>query len=99
MVKVTEIKFFKKDSELYIALFGNPPAFWCTEFWLENVKASNYGITTLPEGIELERKYNPESLGFFNLEGNNDTYEIQQIGNGFAGVALKGLGVLFGLHF
>jgi hypothetical protein len=61
MAYVHEIKFFRQDNKLYVALFDNPTP--VGEFWLKNVLAEDIGIDQLPHGLELETKYIVESLG------------------------------------
>jgi len=72
MSKVYEIKFFKKEGELFAALFAKPSIFF-PEFWIDNIKASKIGFAKLPENIELKRKYKIEQLGLkpfeFSKEG------------------------------
>ncbi|ERT08328.1 hypothetical protein M595_1747 [Lyngbya aestuarii BL J] len=61
---VHEVKFFrdKKSQKLMIALFDIPPLF-CSEFWLKNIEASQYNISSLPTGFKLDKKYSVKELG------------------------------------
>jgi len=99
MAKITEIKFFKKNGELYIAFFGEPPAIWCTEFWLKNEKAIDYGITEadlLQRRLNLEQKYPSHSFNLNVADIANDSYEMQKTGGGILGLAAK---AIFGAFF
>lgn len=57
---------------MFIALYDKPSIFF-SEFWIDNIKATELGITDLPRNIKLEHKYKVEKLGFepfeFNKEG------------------------------
>jgi hypothetical protein len=61
MAYAHEIKFYIEDNVLFAALFDNPP-FFCNEFWIKNVEASELGIDKLPEGLTLGKKYKVEEL-------------------------------------
>lgn len=62
MAYVHEIKFFIQDNEVYAALYDNPPIF-AQEFWIKNIRIKELGIQTLPENIQLEKKYKVKDLG------------------------------------
>lgn len=62
MAFVHEIKFFKKDNELFSALFESPTRYH-SECWIKNVPAVELGIEKLPENIALEQRYKAEELG------------------------------------
>jgi hypothetical protein len=47
---------------LYAALFDKLP-FFCNEFWIKNIKATELGISKLPENLQLEKKYKVKNLG------------------------------------
>lgn len=61
MAYVHEIKFFRKDGQLYAALFDHPTPLG--EFWITNIPAQDLGITQLLPNLELETKYSVEALG------------------------------------
>lgn len=61
MAYVYEVKFFRQEDRLYIALFGNPTPIG--EFWIKNVLAESLGIKEISQSIELEAKYSVQSLG------------------------------------
>lgn len=62
MAYVHEIKFFKKDNEVYAALYDNPP-FFSNEFWIKNITLKELGIQSLPENVQFEKKYKVKDLG------------------------------------
>jgi hypothetical protein len=75
MAYAHEIKFFVKDSELYAALYDQPPIF-CSEFWVKNIKAEELGVRVLPENIQLEQKYKVQDLGIKPFYISNPTFEF-----------------------
>ncbi len=64
MAYVHEIKFYisSESGNLKAALYDKPP-FFCNEFWIKNVDASDLGLTCMPDGWNFEQKYQLESLG------------------------------------
>ena len=62
MAYVHEIKFFRKDNEVYAALYDNPP-FFSNEFWIKNITLKELGIESLPENVQFEKKYKVKDLG------------------------------------
>lgn len=72
MSTVHEIKFFKKNSELFVALYDKPSLFF-TEFWIANIRVEELELEILPNDIKLEYKYKIEKLGIepfeFHKEG------------------------------
>jgi hypothetical protein len=55
MAYAHEIKFYVEDAVLFAALFDNLP-FFCNEFWIKNVEASDLGRNQLPEELKLGKK-------------------------------------------
>ena len=75
MAYAHEIKFFVKDDVLFAVLFDNPP-FFCDEFWIKNVEASELGIKKLPEGLQLGKKYKVEELGIKPFHTTKPEFEF-----------------------
>ena len=75
MAYVHEIRFFLKDGELYAALFDNPP-FFCNEFWIKNIKATELGVNTLPKNVQLEKKYKVDDLGIRPFEATKPEFDF-----------------------
>ncbi len=75
MAYVHEIKFFEKNGTLQAALFDKPP-FFCNEFWIKNVKASELGITQLPENLKLKIKYKVQDLGLRPFHASKPEFDF-----------------------
>ncbi len=75
MAYVHEIKFFRKDGQLYAALFDNPP-FFCEEFWIKNILAEDLGISQLSPNLELETKYPVEALGIIPFPASKPLFRF-----------------------
>ncbi len=75
MAYAHEIRFFLKGKELYAALFDNPPLF-SDEFWIKNVKATELGISKLPQNLKLEEKYKVEDLGIKPFHTTKPEFEF-----------------------
>ncbi|MEL6581612.1 MAG: hypothetical protein AAFQ14_17865 [Cyanobacteria bacterium J06621_12] len=71
MSEVHVIKFFKKDGELFAALFAEPSTIF-PEFWIKNVQAEKLGFSALPKNIRLQRKYKVKELGLKPFESNKE---------------------------
>jgi hypothetical protein len=69
MAWVHQIKFFSKDKELYLALYDDS---YISEFWIANIKASDLGITKIPDKLIIERKYRIEDLNIPSFEYSQD---------------------------
>jgi hypothetical protein len=77
MAYVHEIKFYicQKSGKLQVALYDNPPIF-SNEFWIKNVDASELGLTCLPDGLKLEKKYKVESLGIKPFHASKPEFDF-----------------------
>jgi hypothetical protein len=75
MAYAHEIKFFMKDETLYAALFDNP-SFFSDEFWIKNIQAKELGISKLPEGLQLEKKYKVKDLGIKPFHTTKPEFEF-----------------------
>jgi hypothetical protein len=75
MAYVHQIKFFNNDGDLHAALFDNPH-FFCDEFWIKNVEATELGIKALPDNVELEKKYNVADLGIKPFHTSKPEFEF-----------------------
>lgn len=75
MAYAHEVTFFVKDNILFVALFDNPP-FFCDEFWIKNVEASELGIKKLPEDLQLGTKYKVEELGIKPFHTTKPEFEF-----------------------
>lgn len=78
MAYVHEIKFFLKGKQLQVALFDKPPPL-CSEFWIKNVASDTLGFTELPEGVELEKKYQVETLGLKPFPASKPLFDFVDV--------------------
>jgi hypothetical protein len=74
MAWVHQIKIFSKDQELYLALYDDS---YISEFWIANIKASDLGITKIPENFKIEIKYRIEDLNIPSFEYSQDNFFFQ----------------------
>jgi hypothetical protein len=74
MAWVHQIKFFSKGQELYVALYDDS---YISEFWIANIKASDLGITKIPDNFIIERKYRIEDLNIQSFEYSQDNLLFQ----------------------
>lgn len=82
MAWVHQIKFFSKDQKLYAALYDDS---YISEFWIANIKASDLGITKIPENFIIERKYRIQDLNIrpFEYSQNNLLFQVGDFINRF----------------
>jgi hypothetical protein len=74
MAWVHQIKFFSKNQELHLALYDDSHI---CEFWIANIKASDLGITKIPENFKIEIKYRIEDLNIPSFEYSQDNFLFQ----------------------
>lgn len=75
MAWVHQIKFFYKKSKLYVALFDDSHI---SEFWIDNIEASELNIEKIPKGFVAERKYHVQDLNIapFEYSQNNFLFKM-----------------------